>query len=319
MADKNELYSKEALTKLRSPERLDTMLNIVNPMSWITLCAIGLLCFSVFIWSIFGAFTEQVTGTGILLDPNGITSAVALNDGKIDKLMVKNGDEVKKGDILATIYSPETELAIHSNMYKLNVSNNASEVASLRADLDNRKIQKNVIGVVTSKIDGIVEQVNVVKDMAVGLGTTICTIRSSGGKHQLGGVFYVSAEDGHKIVPGMTLQLTPSGYDKNRDGNLLASVTSVSRYPVSQEAINKNISNSSLTGALMQGNKNACLEVRFLLIQDKNSHTGYLWTSMPGPKRSITTGAMVTGFAVVDRVPPIEKLFYNIRNLLRSR
>jgi len=316
---KNEVFSKEALAKLRSPEKLDTMFHIVNPMSWITLCAIGLIAFSVLIWSIFGAFTEKVTGSGIILDPDGIVSSISMSSGRVEKLFVKSGDEVKKGDVLATIAIPEVEIAMGTSKAKMDLSGSEREVRSNYAEVESRNLQKNMMGMIVSNYDGIVEQVNVLPNMVIGSGTSVCTIRRLGGKHQLGGVFYVKADEGHKIVPGMTLQLAPSGYNADKDGQLMATVTKVSRYPVSSETVNKSLGNTTLTSAILSGTSNACLEVSFQLIIDKDSPTGYLWTSSPGPKRPISSGAMVTGFAVVDRIPPIEKVFYDIRNLLRSR
>ena len=39
-ADKSQIFSQEALDKLRSPEKLDTMLPITTPISWMALIAI---------------------------------------------------------------------------------------------------------------------------------------------------------------------------------------------------------------------------------------------------------------------------------------
>ena len=51
--EKNEIFNREALNKLRSPEKLDTMFAITTPVSWIGLAAIGILLFSILLWSIF--------------------------------------------------------------------------------------------------------------------------------------------------------------------------------------------------------------------------------------------------------------------------
>lgn len=58
-ADKSQIFSQEALDKLRSPERLDTMLAITTPVTWMALVAI--LALPVFrgAVSIYGAFTVK--------------------------------------------------------------------------------------------------------------------------------------------------------------------------------------------------------------------------------------------------------------------
>ena len=49
---KNQIFSQEALDKLRSPEKLDTMLPITTPVSWMALIAVLVLLFAVVLWSI---------------------------------------------------------------------------------------------------------------------------------------------------------------------------------------------------------------------------------------------------------------------------
>ena len=60
--DKSQIFSKEALDKLRSPEKLDTMLPITTPITWMALVAILVMLFSVVLWSIYGAFTVKADG-----------------------------------------------------------------------------------------------------------------------------------------------------------------------------------------------------------------------------------------------------------------
>ena len=63
----DSIFSKEALDKLRSPEKLDTMLKITTPVTWLALIAILVLLFSVVLWSIFGAFTTKAQGVGLII------------------------------------------------------------------------------------------------------------------------------------------------------------------------------------------------------------------------------------------------------------
>ena len=57
--ESNQLFSKEALDKLRSPERLDNLLSVTNSVSWMLLTAILIFIGSIILWSIFGAFTVR--------------------------------------------------------------------------------------------------------------------------------------------------------------------------------------------------------------------------------------------------------------------
>ena len=54
-------------------------------------------------------------------------------------------------------------------------------------------------------------------------------------------------------------------------------------------------------------------------MKDASSESGYLWTSVVGKHRPITAGSFCTGSVVIEREPPIEKVFYKISQWLRSR
>ena len=68
--DKEKFFSREALNKLRSPEKLNTLIPVTNPIAWVGLIAICLLMFSIMfsiiLWSVFGAFTERANGMGLI-------------------------------------------------------------------------------------------------------------------------------------------------------------------------------------------------------------------------------------------------------------
>ena len=96
--ESSQIFSKEALDKLRSPEKLDTMLPITTPITWMALVAILILLFSVVLWSIYGAFTVKADGMGMIMDSAGVMNISHVATGKISKLYVKPGAAVKKGE-----------------------------------------------------------------------------------------------------------------------------------------------------------------------------------------------------------------------------
>ena len=61
------------------------------------------------------------------------------------------------------------------------------------------------------------------------------------------------------------------------------------------------------------------MEVKFDLVKDESSESGYLWTSVVGRHRPVTAGSFCTGSVVIEREPPIEKVFYKISQWLRNR
>lgn len=317
--EEKSIFSKEALAKLRSPDKLDSLFPVISPVSWAGLLTVCFLLFAVLMWSIFGSLVEKVEGTGVILQQDGVTKVFSFANGKVGTVLVKPGDAVRKGQILATVFNPDTE--IDYQLSKDNTSSPMNEIQSrqLKTQFDAKRYSRMYNSTITSPCNGVVDQLSIAPEMMIGSGSSVCVIRDIDDTKDLGGVFYVGTPQGHKIHPGMLLQLSPGGYNEERDGQLVVVVLDVSKYHVDQDTINRTVKSTSLASAIMSQQNNACLEVRFRLIKDKSSATGYLWTSGVGPRKKVEPGTLVTGYAVVERMPPIEKVFYKIKSLLRSR
>ncbi len=106
--NKNNLFRKEALDRLSSPERLDQLMQIVQPKKWIPLAAMGSLIAVGLTWSVFGRIPITVAGQGVVVFPSKVTAFQSPSSGKILTLNIRPGDQVKKGQVIATI--DQTEL-----------------------------------------------------------------------------------------------------------------------------------------------------------------------------------------------------------------
>ena len=78
-------------------------------------------------------------------------------------------------------------------------------------------------------------------------------------------------------------------------------------------------SNSQLAQYVLNQQAGAAVEIKFELVKDPDSESGYLWTSVVGRHRPVTPGSFCSGYVVIERKPPIEKVFYKISQWLRSR
>ncbi|UBF27142.1 NHLP bacteriocin system secretion protein [Kovacikia minuta CCNUW1] len=105
---KTNLFRKEALDRLSSPERLDQLMQVAQPKKWIPLAAMGSLITVGLAWSIFGRIPITVPGQGVLVFPSQVVPFQAPSSGQILAINVKPGDTIKKGQVLATI--DQTEL-----------------------------------------------------------------------------------------------------------------------------------------------------------------------------------------------------------------
>lgn len=317
--DINKIFSREALNKLRSPEKLDTLLPITTPINWMALIAIGILLFSVVLWSIFGAFTVKVDGMGMIMDSAGVVNVSHISDGKIKQIYVHSGSKIKKGDLIARMEQPVQDADTRMAQYNIALSQSDRDAMSRASEHDAKKTQELVNEYIYSDYDGIVDEVMVETGSIINVGTPICSIRRTQNRDELSGVLYIPVEQGKRVETGMSIQLAPNGVDTSQSGWLLGVVRSVSQYPISTTAMNKVLGNEQLVQYILNNERGAVMEVKFDLVKDENSESGYLWTSFVGKHKPITAGSFCTGSIIIDRVPPIEKVFYKFSQWLRSR
>lgn len=102
-----DLYRKQSLEQLSNPEALDDLLTVTNPVSWISLSAIGIVILSALVWGIFGTIPYKVEGSGIIINSEGVLSVVSTGEGQISGINVKVGDVVEVGQVIATVSNPQ--------------------------------------------------------------------------------------------------------------------------------------------------------------------------------------------------------------------
>ncbi len=114
-----KLFRKESLERLSSPERLDQLMNVVDPKAWLPLATVGGLIVVGVAWSIFGRLPLTVTGQGVLIQPRRIVEVHASTEGLITNLNIQSGDSVNEDTILATIQQSTLEQRIAQERQKL--------------------------------------------------------------------------------------------------------------------------------------------------------------------------------------------------------
>src|SRR5438132_892393 len=104
---KLSIFRKEALDRLSSPERLDELVEVVDPHSWMTLVAAAALIAVALVWSVVGRLPSTVTGRGVLIRPRKVVELQPAGSGRLTALNVRVGDSVGKGTVLGTIDQAE--------------------------------------------------------------------------------------------------------------------------------------------------------------------------------------------------------------------
>lgn len=86
-----------------SPERLDQLMHVVKPKDWIPAATVGGLTVLALVWSAVARIPITVIGKGVLISPQQTVELQSAIAGQLETLAVKDGQCVKKGEMLAAI------------------------------------------------------------------------------------------------------------------------------------------------------------------------------------------------------------------------
>lgn len=286
--DKEKLFSREALNKLRSPEKLNTLIPVTNPIAWVGLIAICMLIFSIVLWSVFGAFTERANGMGLIMDSAGVINVSHAASGKITAVYIKTGDTVQTGQLIARMEQPERVADTQMAQYGAELASSDRDVIGRVYQYDAKLHQQNASENIYSEYDGVVDEVLIEKGSIIQPGNPICTVRLTRNRDELTGVFYVPVDKGKQIENGMLIQLAPNGVDVSKSGSLIGVVRSISQYPISGQGIQKSLGNAQLAQWIVSQGMGGAVEVKFDLVKDAADASGYLWTSVIGDQTAPT-------------------------------
>ncbi|WGV27147.1 NHLP bacteriocin system secretion protein [Halotia branconii] len=101
--NKESIFRQESLERLSSPERLDQLMQVVNPQDWLIVTVFCGLATVGLLWSIFGRIPINIDGRGVLIQPRQVVDFQSSISGQLKNLYVKSGQCVKKDEVLAMI------------------------------------------------------------------------------------------------------------------------------------------------------------------------------------------------------------------------
>jgi multidrug efflux pump subunit AcrA (membrane-fusion protein) len=314
------LFRQEALERLRSPDQLDKLFAPTTPVAWIALATVLLLVLSALVWSVFGVMATKVSGTGLIIDAEGVVNISSATGGRLADLRVKVGDRVHRGQVVATVEQPALEAQIARINRELNTVMSRADMANLVASLNELQGKFERDGQIVSPVEGIVADqiISGVGDI-LSPGTPLLNVRvDENGRGEMMALLYVSVMEGKKIQPGMMVQIAPGSVDASEYGTLVGQVRSVSNYPLLADSMTNWTGNKDLTAWLLKQSGGAAMEVKVDIVKDRDTATGYLWSSIHGASEAITPGTTCTGSVVVKRQAPITKAFLKLNQWLRS-
>ena len=97
-------FRLEAVDELSSPEQLDEAIQVASPLSWLAVTILVFILVATLIWSLFGTIQTCIQSDGMITyqDARHI-DIVSRHEGYLAELLVRDGDQVARGDIVARI------------------------------------------------------------------------------------------------------------------------------------------------------------------------------------------------------------------------
>ena len=99
MTEGRQIFRQQSLEKLQSPDRLDQMLRIVRPQSWIIVSAVAVGFGLLLAWGIFGHVTASAEGAAVLVKPKKVVLFQSPVAGQVDRILVEVDEAVEKGQL----------------------------------------------------------------------------------------------------------------------------------------------------------------------------------------------------------------------------
>uniref|UniRef100_B8HRD5 Secretion protein HlyD family protein n=1 Tax=Cyanothece sp. (strain PCC 7425 / ATCC 29141) TaxID=395961 RepID=B8HRD5_CYAP4 len=144
-----QLFRKESLDRLSSPEALDQLIQIVAPRDWLPLLTLAILVLVGVGWSIWGQIPTTVSGRGVVIRPRRIVEIQSPIAGQLEELKVEVGDCVAKGpevtpspSVIALVNPTDLKQQLQLQREKLQQLQNQNRTAA-ELELERLQLEKS--------------------------------------------------------------------------------------------------------------------------------------------------------------------------------
>ncbi|MBI4862799.1 MAG: hypothetical protein HY815_21430 [Candidatus Riflebacteria bacterium] len=268
-----QIFRKQALDRLGSPEQLDQLMQVTGPRSWIALGATGLLLVAALVWAVTGTLPITVDAQGVLLRRGGVKLLEAPERGLVKEIPVSSGQKVDRGQVLVLLGSatpggkdPAPVLSPYS-----------AAVLTRRVRL-NEVVEKGAPLLMLEPLD-----------------------------QPLAARLFIPVREGYFVQKPMRAQVWPTQVRRGEYGYLPGRVQFATKFPLTQEEMQSIIQNEGLVRQLSQSGP--CLQANIELEADVRTASGYRWSSPRGHSIQLYSGTPCDARITISSQPPIALVF----------
>jgi HlyD family secretion protein len=198
------------------------------------------------------------------------------------------------------------------NQNQQQLSSSELRIADQKRKAELLQYQLDISSQVTSPYDGRILEVKVDQGSLILVGTPIVSLELNEGKLQA--LLYMPAAEGKKVHPGMEALISPTTVRREEYGLILGKVKSVSSFPATSQGMMRMLGNETLVHSLAASG--APLEIYAELTPEKETESGFQWSSRKGPPIKIYSGTLCDGMVTVQKQHPINLLIPYLRETL---
>ena len=129
------------VSKLTSSEEFFSRMNSAFE-NWV-IAIIGTFILFFAVWIFFGHCEDAISGNGTVRPSENISSVHSLRSGKINKVYFKDGQEVKQGDVLFSLYS-DAEIAAKENILS-KIKFVQEKIDDVQSMMESFELGKNIV------------------------------------------------------------------------------------------------------------------------------------------------------------------------------
>src|SRR3954463_12192135 len=94
------LFRRPARDCRASPERLDELMEVTPPGSWLALAGLLGLLVAALLWGLFGSVPTLVRSDGVLIRDGSLQTVDASAVGEVKELFARAGDDVARDQVI---------------------------------------------------------------------------------------------------------------------------------------------------------------------------------------------------------------------------
>ncbi|HOW27321.1 MAG TPA: biotin/lipoyl-binding protein [Elusimicrobiota bacterium] len=347
----SQIFRKSSLEKLSTPEQLDTLMQVTSSRGWLALWAIcGLLVLGL-LWSVFGRLPTTITGRAIIMPPTGVKDVYAPDGGFVTDILVKEGDVVQAGQVVAHLEQPDLREKIANSRKELeakirtleartasltklaaskkealrmglissdDLDNTQQALRNAQDDLTNARLSLELIEDQLVKASEVrapaaaqVVEVLTMVHTLVPKGESLFTYVESDA--EMNAVAFIP-NVGNEAKVGMKVQVSPTTFKKEEFGSILGTVNYVSEFPARTHAL-FNLTHNHLLNQELTSTGDPYI-IKATLTKDPKTVSGYRWSSSQGPKEKISAGTLCTIRIITREERPIVLVIPALKSLL---